>query len=270
MIYLLHNKERLSEKNKARLKKYFSNIEKIETTVDLERKIYEAIVDVKSFLHPTNFDCFNCLTNCCVQFPYDFNKKARKIIKKNIKEYDSLTKAVSILKYEGLIESEILDSIDKDRSLIPEEFKNNSFDRCVCSCVYGDRHLCALHKICVDSEMKIEEILDTKPIWCSLYPLEMVLDEETKKLYIFVPTEKNSYLSLNDVDFPCMSIEKSSSPYFRRENPIGFEKKDYKPFIESYYSILKYLLGEKFICDLKSVLKIEMKNEKIRYEKELN
>lgn len=270
MFYLMHNKERLSEKNKARLKKYFSSIDILKTKVKLEEKEYEAIVDTKSFMHLTNFDCFNCLTNCCVQFPYGFNKKARKVIKENLKEYDNLTKAVSILKFEGMIESEILDSIENDDILIPEEYKDKSFDRCTCSCVYEDRHLCALHKMCLDLKMSMEEILDTKPIWCSLYPLEIVLEEESGRLYIFVPTEKNSYLSLNDSDFPCMNIEKSRSPYFRRENPIGFKESEYKPFIDSYYNILKYLLGERFIKDLSEKLELDIdSNKKIQYEKEI-
>ena len=54
-----------------------------------------------------------------------------------------------------------------------------------------------------------------------------------------------------------MDIEKSTSPYFRSENPIGFELYDYKPFLVSYYSILKYILGNTFVGDLMSNLNLK-------------
>ncbi|MDX8336609.1 hypothetical protein [Candidatus Cetobacterium colombiensis] len=258
MNYFLHKDFIISEKNKIRIKSYFQKIKTIETTVFLKNKSYKAIIDVESFLHLTNFDCFNCLTNCCVQFPYEFNRKSRKVILENLNDYDKLTKAVSILKEEGLTEKEIISSIKNDKMLIPEEHVETTFDRCTCSCVHIDRHLCAIHKICIDNNFSLEEIIDTKPLWCSIYPLEIIQDEE--QLYIFVPTKKNNYLAMNDSDFPCMDIEKSKSPYFRRENPIGFQIEDYKPFIISYYSILKYILGEQFIDDLMKALNLTKEN----------
>ena len=227
------------------------------TTATIKNQKYKAIVDIESFLHLTNFDCFNCLINCCVQFPYDFNTKARKVITENIKEYDNLTKAVSILKYEGLTENEIISSIETDKMLIPDKYIDTTFDRCTCSCVYIDKHLCALHKICIDNNFSLEDIIDTKPFWCSIYPLEII--QEDNILYIFVPTKKNSYLAMNDSDFPCMSIEKSKSPYFRRENPIGFKIEDYKPFVISYYFILKYVFGDIFIESIIKTLDLNKK-----------
>lgn len=264
MNYFLHKDFIISEKNKLRINKYFQSIKTIETTVVFKNKKYKAIVDIESFLHPTNFDCFNCLTNCCVQFPYEFNKKARNILSENLKEYDDLTKAISILKAEGLMESEILSSIKNDKMLIPDEHVNTTFNRCTCSCVHVDRHLCAIHKICVDKGFSLEEIIDIKPLWCSIYPLEIIQEKDI--LYIFVPTKKNNYLAINDSDFPCMDIEKSTSPYFRRENPIGFKIDDYKPFLLSYYSILKYILGDIFIQDLMANLNLKNPNsEQFQY-----
>lgn len=264
MNYFLHKDFIISEKNKIRIKKYFEGIKTIETVVFLKNKEYKTIVDIESFLHLTNFDCFNCLTNCCVQFPYEFNKKSRKVIIDNLKEYESLTKAVSILKAEGLMESEIVSSIKKDKMLIPEEHVNTTFDRCTCSCVHIDRHLCAVHKICIDQNFSLEEIIDTKPLWCSIYPLEIIQDDDT--LYIFVPTKKNNYLAMNDSDFPCMDIDKSTSPYFRRENPIGFKFEEYKPFIISYYSILKYIFGDVFIEALMNNLNLkDSKSDEFQY-----
>lgn len=264
MNYFLHKDFIISEKNKIRIKKYFEGIKTIETVVFLKNKEYKTIVDIESFLHLTNFDCFNCLTNCCVQFPYEFNKKSRKVIIDNLKEYESLTKAVSILKAEGLMESEIVSSIKKDKMLIPEEHVNTTFDRCTCSCVHIDRHLCAIHKICIDQNFSLEEIIDTKPLWCSIYPLEIIQDDDT--LYIFVPTKKNNYLAMNDSDFPCMDIDKSTSPYFRRENPIGFKFEEYKPFIISYYSILKYIFGDVFIEALMNNLNLkDSKSDEFQY-----
>lgn len=260
MNYFLHKDFLISEKNRVRVHRYFQNIKTVTTDVFIKNKNYKAIVDIESFLHLTNFDCFNCLTNCCVQFPYEFNKKAREVILKNIKEYDNLTKAISILKAEGLMESEIISSIKTDKMLIPEEHINSTFDRCTCSCVHIDRHLCAIHKICIDNNFTLEEIIDTKPLWCSIYPLEIIQNEDI--LYIFVPTEKNSYLAMNDSDFPCMDIEKSKSPYFRRENPIGFKLEDYRPFIISYYSILKYIFGEDFLNYI--IKELELKNTELK------
>lgn len=261
MRYFMHDKE-LSLKKREKVKKYFDKIKKITMNIRFLGNMYEAIIDVESFAWFSNFDCFNCLTNCCVQFPYDFNSKARKLILDNIKEYDELTKAVSILKEEGMLESEIRESIKKDQVLIPEKYKDKVFNRCTCSCIYVDRSLCALHKLCIDKNYSLEEIIETKPLWCSIYPLEILIEEN--QLYIFVPTKKNNYLSMNDSDFPCMDIEKSKSPYFRRENPIGFLEEDYKPFILSYYSILKYIFGNEFVerilkeLNLKNLVDVEV------------
>lgn len=261
MRYLMHNRE-ASLKLEKRIKDYFLKIKTIEIKINFLNKEYIGIVDVESFRWLSNFDCFNCLTNCCVQFPYNFNSKAREVILNNLKEYNELTKAVSIMKEEGMTEKEIEESIKLDDMLIPKEFEEKVFDRCTCSCVYIDKSLCALHKICIDKGMTLEEIIDTKPFWCSIYPLEMI--EDGNKLYIFVPTQGNNFLSMNDCDFPCMNIEKAKSPYFRRENPIGFKIGEYKPFIENYYSVLNYIFGDEFTE--KILEKLEITIEKIEDE----
>lgn len=129
MRYFMHNKE-LSPKLEKRIKDYFRKIRKLELEVKFLNKNYYGIIDVESFRWLSNFDCFNCLTNCCVQFPYEFNKKAREVILENLKEYDSLTKAISIMKEEGMTEKEIKSSIENDAMLIPKEFENSVFDRC--------------------------------------------------------------------------------------------------------------------------------------------
>ncbi len=269
MKYFMHNEFEISAKLENRIKMYFDNVDIITTEVKIKNKVYKAIVDIKSFLLPSNFDCFNCLTNCCIQFPYEFNRKSRKIILENLKEYDELTKAVSILKEEGLTELEIINSIKNDDMLIPQEHVKKTFDRCTCSCVHIDRSLCALHKICVDRGMEMKEIIDIKPLWCSIYPLEVILDEDNL-LYIFVPNKKNDYLAMNDSEIPCMDIKMSKSPYFRRENPIGFKEEDYKPFIESYHSVLKYILGEKFVNDVENNLNLKKaKNQESQYNKKI-
>lgn len=267
MKYFLHKSE-VSPKLESRVKVYFSKIKTLETEINFRNKKYKGVVDIESFNLQTNFDCFNCLTNCCVQFPYEFNEKSRKLILENLKEYNELTKAVSILKEEGLTEKEIEESIKKDKMLIPEEFVDTVFDRCTCSCVYVDRSLCAIHKICIDKGYSLEKIIDTKPLWCSIYPLEIFMEDET--LYIFVPTKKNDYLSMNDSKFPCMDIELSKSPYFRRDNPIGFKLEEYTPFIKSYYSILKYVFGERFVKDILESLNLEVEENKIQYEKNIS
>lgn len=268
MNYFLHRDFKISEKNKKRIKLYFDGIKTLTIPVILKNKSYNAIIDIESFNHLTNFDCFNCLTNCCVQFPYEFNKKARNIILGNLKEYDSLTKAVSILKEEGLTENEIITSIKKDNMLIPDEHIESTFDRCTCSCIHIDRHLCAIHKICIDNGATLGEIIDTKPLWCSIYPLEIIQEAET--LYIFVPTKKNNYLAMNDSDFACMNIEKSKSARFRRENPIGFKTEDYQPFILSYQSVLEYVFGNNFVDLIKASLNLKSNNNtEFQYKKKI-
>lgn len=241
----MHEKE-LTPKLEKKVRDYFNKIDILTMDLVFQNKKYRAKIDVKSFEWLSNFDCFNCLTNCCVQFPYEFNSKARKVILDNLKEYNSLTQVVSIMKEEGMTEKEIIDSIKNDKVLIPENMVDTVFNRCPCSCICIDRSLCALHKICIDRGMNLGEIIDIKPLWCSIYPLELILDND--ELYIFIPTKRNNYLSLNDSDFPCMDIDKSRSPYFRRENPIGFKFEEYKPFILNYYEVLSYIFDKDF-CD---------------------
>lgn len=269
MNYFMHENASLSLKLEDRVRKYFNSIKTVEVDIVFNNKEYRAVIDVESFLHPTNFDCFNCLVNCCVQFPYDFNKKARDLIVDNIWEYDSLTKAVSILKEEGMTEKEIVESIRKDRVLIPEEYVNKTFDRCTCSAVYVDRSICALHKMCLDKGFSLKETIATKPLWCSVYPLEII--EDKGRLLIFVPTKKNNYLSMNDSKFPCMDIEISRSPYFRRENPIGFKESEYETYFKSQYSILSCLFGEEFVKKIRDFIEVtEIKiDEKKQYMKKL-
>lgn len=265
MRYFMHNRE-LPPKLEKRIKDYFKKIKTLDMEIEFLNKKYQGIIDVESFRWLSNFDCFNCLTNCCVQFPYEFNSKAREVILDNIKEYNSLTQAISIMKEEGMTEEEIRKSIKSDDMLIPKEFEGKVFDRCTCSCIYADRSLCAIHKICIDGGMSLEEIIDTKPLWCSIYPLELVVEDE--KLYMFVPTQGNNYLSMNDCDFPCMNIEKAKSPYFRRENPIGFATSDYKPFIENYYNVLSYIFGKNFCDTILKELNLEIDfNEEEQYIK---
>ncbi|MGL5744970.1 MAG: hypothetical protein ACRCXX_07440, partial [Cetobacterium sp.] len=112
------------------------------------------------------------------------------------------------------------------------------------------------------------EIIDTKPLWCSIYPLEIIQENET--LYIFVPTKKNSYLAMNDSNFACMDIEKSKSPYFRRDNPIGFNSEDYQPFIISYQNVLEYIFGSDFVNSIKKSLNLENQNsDDLQYNKKI-
>lgn len=253
----MHKGVEIDYKLAKKIRNYFNLIPTLKTEVTIAGKKYSALVDGDSFLLPTNFDCFNCLTNCCVQFPYEFNEKSREVILENIEEYDNLTKAVSILKEEGLTLEEISYSIKNDSMLIPDAHIKKTFDRCTCSCIHVDKKLCALHKICIDKGMSLEEIIDAKPLWCSIYPLEILCEEDESLLYIFVPNEKNEAMAMNDTNFPCMDIKKSDSPYFRRENPTGFIKEEYQPFILSYYSVLTYILGDKFVDDMLYELDLE-------------
>ncbi|MGL5088876.1 MAG: hypothetical protein ACRC6Z_05420, partial [Cetobacterium sp.] len=165
-------------------------------------------------------------------------------------------------------ELEIINSIKQDNMLIPDEHIDSTFDRCTCSCIHIDRHLCAIHKICIDKNYTLGEIIDTKPLWCSIYPLEIIQNDDN--LYIFVPTTKNNYLAINDSNFACMDIEKSKSPYFRRNNPIGFKSEDYKAFIISYENVLEYLFGSNFISEIKFTLNLENTNNTIsQYNKKI-
>lgn len=269
MRYFMHKGFQIDYKLAKKIRNYFSLVPTLKTEVTIGEKKYPALVDLKSFLLPTNFDCFNCLTNCCVQFPYEFSEKSREVILENLEEYDSLTQAVSILKEEGLTEKEIRESIKNDPMLIPQEHVKKTFDRCTCSCIHVDKKLCAIHKICIDRGMNLGEIIDTKPLWCSIYPLEIMCEEDESLLYIMVPTKKNESMAMNDTDFPCMDITKSTSPYFRRENPIGFKKEEYKPFIISYYSVLEHILGHKFVENILSELSLKNLPDVVQYSKKI-
>lgn len=55
------------------------------------------------------------------------------------------------------------------------------------------------------------------------------------------------------------NIEKAKSPYFRRENPIGFKLEEYKPFIENYYNVLSHIFGKDFCDNVLKALKLEIK-----------
>lgn len=270
MKYFMHNKTEVPFKLAKTVRKYFSSINTISTEVIIENKKYNAIIDVDSFLLLTNFDCFNCLTNCCVQFPYEFNERSREVIIEHLEEYDNLTKAVSTLKEKGLSHSKIVNSIKNDAMLIPDEHVKTTFDRCTCSCTHGDMKLCAIHKICIDKGMSLGEIIDTKPLWCSIYPLEIMVENDSSTLYIFVPNEDNEDMAMNDTNFPCMNVELSKSSHFRRDNPNGFDEDNYEPFILSYYSVLKYILGDKFIEDMiKELDFLELKEDELQYNKKI-
>lgn len=260
MNYLMHDNLKLTKKEEKLVRKYFTNIDVLEMELEFLGKKYSSIIDINSFASISNFDCFNCNNNCCVEFPYEYGDNTRKFILDNLDEYDKITKSISIMREGGIPDTEIINSIKNDKFLISDNvIEKELINRCTASCVIGNKKLCAIHKMCLDKGMSLEETIDMKPLWCSVYPIEIITDGDT--MYIFVTNRDNKHISADDINFPCMDINIAKSAKFRRENPDGFLIDEYKPFILNYERVIKHIFGEVFY---KTVIeKLELKSSDV-------
>lgn len=240
-------------------KKYFSSIETIETTIKIRGKKYKALIDWEMFNKYSNFDCFNCQDPCCADNPVVYEKKTRDFLIKNIKEYNKFTHNVDILEEMGLSIKEIKESMKKDKVMVPEMYAEEEITMCTCSFKPDNsKTLCAIHAIALKKELSFEEVVNLKPAVCSLWPIEILIEDDLSKAYVTLPDDfTNSFTSEDYYKIGCINNELAQSGVFRRYNPKGFREEDYKPFYEVYKETLIYGLGEEFYNDLMKKLIIK-------------
>ncbi|MCQ8212320.1 hypothetical protein NON08_07260 [Cetobacterium somerae] len=262
-LFLNHPKgEEVYKVNKKReemLREHFSRVDILKTEVILRGKTYEAIVDYTAFSNLANFDCFNCQDPCCADNPVIYEKNTREFILDNIESYNKKTKNIDILLECGYKIEEIIKSIEEDSCMVPNEVVENEVSLCTCSFKPNNESvLCSLHAICLENESGIEEIVKKKPLVCSLWPIDIITEDDESLLYITVPDDFTTGFTIEDYyDTPCINKELTQSSKFRRKNPEGFLEQEYFPLIMAYGETLKYSLGEKFCDEVKEKLLIE-------------
>ncbi|MEG2486712.1 MAG: hypothetical protein RSA57_07870 [Cetobacterium sp.] len=247
---------KVSEKREQLLREHFKRVDVLRTEVEVRGEKYEAVVDYSAFSNLGNFDCFNCQDPCCADNPIIYEKHTREFVLDNLKEYNELTKNVDILLELGYEFEDVITSIESDFAMVPDENVEEEVSLCTCSYKPNNKStLCSLHSICLNRGLEGKEIVEIKPLVCSLWPIDIVIDEEEKLLYITVPDDFTTGFTIEDYyNTVCVNRDLSQSASFRRKNPEGFKFEDYKPIIISYGETLKYSLGEKFYNDVKKVL----------------
>lgn len=256
LLYLDHpHGEKVYKVNKIkerRARKYFNSISTIETVIEIRGKKIKAIVDYDMFNKYANFDCFNCQDDCCGDNPVIYEEKTRKFILNNLKEYNELTKNVDILEEFGMDKNEIKESIKEDECMVPAEFVECEIKNCTCSYKKDNSTtLCSIHSIALNKNLDFKKIVELKPLVCSLWPLEILAEDDLSTAYVTLPDDfTNGFTAEDYYKIGCINLDLSNSAVFRRYNPEGFKEEDYKPFYEVYGDTLKYGLGKKFYDDL--------------------
>ncbi|WP_297598381.1 hypothetical protein [uncultured Cetobacterium sp.] len=247
---------KVSEERENLLKEHFKRVDVIMTEVEVRGERYRALVDYSAFSNLGNFDCFNCQDPCCADNPTIYEKHTREFVLDNLKEYNGLTRNVDILLELGHELEDVITSIENDFGMVPDENVEEEVSLCTCSYKPNNKStLCSLHSLCLNKALDVKDIVDIKPLVCSLWPIDIVIDEKEELLYITVPDDFTTGFTIEDYyDTVCVNRELSQSASFRRKNPDGFEFKDYKPLIINYGETLKYSLGEKFYNDVKKIL----------------
>lgn len=256
LLFLNHPKgEKVFKVSKTKerfARKYFKQIDTLETSIQFEGKTVPAIVDFNIFTKLSNFDCFNCQDPCCGDNPVVFSKKTRDFLKKNYERFNEMTKLPAILEDFGLSQKDIQESLTNDSGLIPDEFIDNEIN--MCSCSYKPDNcstLCSIHAIALENELSFQKIVNLKPLVCSLWPLEILVEDDMSKVYITLPDDfTNNFISEDYYNIACINLDFTTSPLFRRDNPLGFNEENYIPFYEVYRDTLISTLGEKFYNDI--------------------
>lgn len=250
---------RVSEEREEMLREHFSRVNILETEVIMRGKRYKAIVDYTAFSNLTNFDCFRCQDPCCADNPVIYEKVTREFILNNIESYNEKTKNIDILLESGYEVEEIVESIKKDSCMVPEETVENEISLCTCSFKPNNESvLCSLHSMCLEKGLGAKDIVEKKPLVCSLWPIDIISEEDESLLYITVPDDFTTGFTIEDYyDTPCVNRELTQSSKFRRKNPKGFLEDEYVPLIMAYGETLKYSLGEKFCNEVKERLLAE-------------
>lgn len=250
---------RVSEEREEMLREHFSRVNILETEVIMRGKRYKAIVDYTAFSNLANFDCFRCQDPCCADNPVIYEKVTREFILNNIESYNEKTKNIDILLESGYEVEEIVESIKKDSCMVPEETVENEISLCTCSFKPNNESvLCSLHSMCLEKGLGAKDIVEKKPLVCSLWPIDIISEEDESLLYITVPDDFTTGFTIEDYyDTPCVNKELTQSSKFRRKNPKGFLEDEYVPLIMAYGETLKYSLGEKFCNEVKERLLAE-------------
>lgn len=256
---------KVSEEREEMLREHFTRVDVLETIVSMRGKDYKALVDYSSFSNLANFDCFKCQDPCCADNPTIYEETTRNFILDNLEKYNEKTKNIDILLENGFELADIIESIKTDECLVPDEVVENEVSLCSCSFKPNNESvLCSLHSICLENDLGAKEIVEKKPLVCSLWPIDIISEEDNSLLYITVPDDFTTGFTIEDYyDTPCINKELSMSSSFRRKNPEGFLEEDYFPLIMAYGETLKYSLGEKFYLD---ILKKLVEEDLVFYE----
>lgn len=243
---------KVSEEREEMLREHFTRVDVLETIVSMRGKDYKALVDYSSFSNLANFDCFKCQDPCCADNPTIYEETTRNFILDNLEKYNEKTKNIDILLENGFELADIIESIKTDECLVPDEVVENEVSLCSCSFKPNNESvLCSLHSICLENDLGAKEVVEKKPLVCSLWPIDIISEEDNSLLYITVPDDFTTGFTIEDYyDTPCINKELSMSSSFRRKNPEGFLEEDYVPLIMAYGETLKYSLGEKFYLDI--------------------
>lgn len=259
-LFLNHPKGKevykVTKEREEMLKEHFSRVDILETEVVIRGIKYKALVDYSAFSNLANFDCFKCQDPCCADNPTVYEKITRDFVLDNIESYNKKTKNIDILLESRYEVEEIIKSIKEDECMVPNETVEAEISLCTCSFKPNNEStLCSLHSICLEKSMGAKEIVEKKPLVCSLWPIDIISEEEESLLYITVPDDFTTGFTIEDYyDTPCINKELTQSSTFRRKNPIGFLEEEYVPLILAYGETLKYSLGEKFYNDVKEKL----------------
>lgn len=259
-LFLNHPKGKevykVSKEREEMLKEHFSRVDILETEVVMRGIKYKALVDYSAFSNLANFDCFKCQDPCCADNPTVYEKITRDFVLENIESYNKKTKNIDILLESGYEVEDIIKSIKEDECMVPNETVEAEISLCTCSFKPNNESvLCSLHSICLEKNMSAKEIVEKKPLVCSLWPIDIISEEDKSLLYITVPDDFTTGFTIEDYyDTPCINKELAQSSSFRRKNPIGFLEDEYVPIILAYGETLKYSLGEKFYNDVKGKL----------------
>lgn len=259
-LFLNHPKGKevykVSKEREEMLKEHFYRVDILETEVVMRGIKYKALVDYSAFSNLANFDCFKCQDPCCADNPTVYEKITRDFVLENIESYNKKTKNIDILLESGYEVEDIIKSIKEDECMVPNETVEAEISLCTCSFKPNNESvLCSLHSICLEKNMSAKEIVEKKPLVCSLWPIDIISEEDKSLLYITVPDDFTTGFTIEDYyDTPCINKELAQSSSFRRKNPIGFLEDEYVPIILAYGETLKYSLGEKFYNDVKEKL----------------